>query len=646
MLNSAFNKTPNNKTLEKSALFDFSRQGFSPILLKSSRISFYDNEIKESSNIHLNNKDFLQNNLVKEKLPQINSQNKLNSPFNLNFMDRRNNLTKQGIMHNPNNKIFSTEKNFSYINPYNMNNIQTKNSSDKNKNIFLFDNSRNLNFSINSNQNNMFSDSNSLTFSNSNIFKTLKDKSNVKPAVKKIKYADDYSFKKNSFIMVQNSHLDEDKHLSAEANENKEIKEAFDDKNNFRRTSRLNKNENELDDSFSQAKRINSIAFKKNKNLNRSKIINNKKNNKINNHKNKIKKNYVTEKEQKCNLFSLPAKAARLKKEEDSSKENSEIKRFSFLNKKRKANISSSLFGFASPSNSRNKTNSGKENEKENSNSQKKMKKKLPYNNNIKSSANNPKSRKRSVFSSELSESEHICSKEITKSKVKQPQRNASKPIKNIAHNIKKGCTKLIIEKTEKTKFNVEKDFKSKLNEIENEKSKSNNIKHEKKKTPFSITKSLNKSNNQEDEKTSSDFSFRNENKKDEKQQQTNLSADADKEEKNNLSNIIDFKDSIVNLNLNISGLPIFTMKNFDEIFGGKKTLGFFKRNGKKRKGSVKNLISFVDSKISIINAPVPQRNRPDFNNELLEANQKNINNSTINNNFSLDNCDRNMDSN
>lgn len=611
MFNSALNKTSNYNTNEKSAFFDFSRQGFSPLILKS-KLSFYDQEIKESNfyqNDFFANKDFLRNSLLKEKL-QINTLNKMNSPFNLNFMDRRNSLTNQGTLQQQ-KKILSSEKNFACFNS-NLN-LPPK-ICDKN---YLFDS----NLDRNRNSNHMFS--NTLTSSNSNIFKTLKNKSNEK--AKEIKYADDYSFKKSNNFMRKNIDLNEEKGTDeAEQAEDKEIKEGFSDKLNLRKSLRLNEKENEL--GFIPQVKKNSIVkknkyLKKFKKLNKSKIkkqIKNKNNNNLNHKSNYEEKNSkinYAEKERKKSLFALPSNSkAACAKGEDSTKDNkNEIKGFSFLKQKRKTEISSSLFGCSSTNNKKMKINAE---ENENANNKSKLSKKILNNNNKKTAKEIESSY--SNYSLESSDSEYTWSFEKTQAKQPNGTANNKKPNNNINKESLERIGK------DKTKFKVVKDAKINPSRIKSEK-----------KIQFSVSRSSKKA--KENEIFSSAFSFKVDKKKEDKQQNLEFA----KNEKNNLRDIIGFKDSIAGLPMKKNG---FSMESFDEIF--EKKISNSRKSRSKKVASIKNLISFVDSKTKSIMLPSNNKACSANNTSMKSSISANENPKADENDNSLDNLNRNLECN
>jgi hypothetical protein len=598
MFNSATNKTPNNNTFEKSAFFDFNRQGFSPLLGKS-RLPLNDQEIKENNpyqNEFFVNKVFLKNSLIKDKL-QIDSISKMNSPFNLNFFDRRNILTQQGVLYPK--KIFSSEK---ILANFNTNSNLIPKNFDKN---YLFDSN------LERNKDSKYMFSNALTGSNSNIFKIYKINSNQKK--NEIKYADDYSFKKNN-LTPQIDNLKQDKEgKDDEQKDENEIKEVYANKFYLRRNSRFDGNDKVIG-SLSKFKSNNSIAIenKKLKKLGKSKIIKQKKNNNKIIYTNEIDNiiNYK-DKHQRKPLSALSnCKLLWNKKEEIISTDN-EIKGFSFLKQKRKTKITSSLFGNLSQSNSRNLINSSENNNTKASEIIKKTEYKKAVDKDITIS-----------FCSEYSsESEYISTRELCKFKTKRE----SKTNKQIAINI---IEKKNIKCLRKNQFKNENDFESNTSKPLVRKE----IKAIKK-IPFNVSKSSNKF--EELENTSPAFSFG-------KEIIDNMKEN-ESEEDNDFRDIIDFKDSIENMVMKKNG---FSIENFDEIFGRKK----FFLNIRKKPKNIKNLISFVDSKVSNIISFLPNKTKnislisvknSNIPNEYVKSNLKeNINSS----NNSLNNKNRNLE--
>lgn len=591
MFNSSMNKTLYNNTLDKSAFFDFNRHGFSPLL--KSKVSNNFQEAKENNyyqDDYFINQDFLRNSLLKDKI-QLNNVNTIDSPFNLNFTDRRNSQTHQGIMQH--DKNFSSYK---ILANFNTNlNLPPKNF-DKN---FLFDN----NNEKSKNSNSIFS--NALTESNCNIFKSLKDKSKERKNL--IKYADDYSFKKKNLTFQVDdipSNKEDIKVVQIEINQNKQIDQ---DKLFSKRNSRFNGNDNEID-SISKLNQSISIKNKKLKKLNQIKFkkqLNNNKNYKRKNFNNILANKKSKEKKIKSNLLFNSQIISNIKID-DIEKENKKTKDFSFLKQKRIANISSSLFG---PSNLNNNKSIFKSFDNKNPNKTIKAKK----------DSNVDSETFFSLLSEDHSESEYILSQEAGKYKGEKIAQRAKKKFKE--NNNKKESVMFSGKIESKEKKNSNNDICNKnIHDIrENEKN-------------ILLDFSTLEKNYQEHEKHSYSFSFRKEDK--------TYSPKNKLIRENNICDILNFKDSLACIITRRNG---FSIEKFDEIFGKKK----FSLK-KKNPHVLKNLISYVDSKVNDIymnkenpiNSSFETQKDP---NSALDIVRTRENNSFID---SLTNLNRNIDCN
>jgi len=587
MINSALIKNSNNNANYKSAFFDFSKQGFSPLLFKS-KISYYDHDLKEG-NLNCNyvgiNENFLDTGLMKDKLNITNNLN-INSPFNMNYLDRRNSLTKQNFK----GETFCAKPFSNFSSNLNINN----NNFEKNYNF----NCINSNFI---NQNVAFS--NAFTASNSKKVFNVK-KYNSEEVRKEIKYADDYSFKKNKILSDnennENFNVESENNSKACPEEDilitRQVRNSLSKRGQVKRKLLLkqdkvkkgsisteNLNERNFDNKcFKKIKKIklNKEKFNKFKNINSIINIRNKNQNLIPSINENLKKVGLNNKSSSLCL--------------DWEKE--DFKSFSFLKHKRKANIISSLFGFQ---------NNITENESC-FNNKKLSFKKLDKKKNRK----NPKSEEEldsiySVYGSNESDSIY----DVKEKKFKSIKINQKKSKENRKKLIRQSTNIQLLKKgliAKPTTSNLNKSFKFSKNIIndkesiiqhkinkDNNKNEISSLQDDKslKVTPKKLC--INKTydskfpiNNNID--IDDEFSFCQNSKSNEKL----LKKSSENDIINPLINKFDQEKSLFNLNKDYCEK---SMADFDEIFGQN---NITKKN---RKNSVKKIKHIIDSKTSII---------------------------------------------
>ncbi len=354
---------------EKSGLFDFKRNGLSPLLLKS-KFSVEDINPKES-NIFFKNENFINDNYLNSNF--FNEKNftqkdsKFNTAFNTNFLENQkfikptqSNFSRINKLNIFNNDISKNNK--SYLNLNNINSELNTNFIEKNK-YFDYDNNSKINLISN------LSYHNPLENSNSNFSNKRKNYDSVE-VKNRLKYADDYSFKKNILTKEFTNDDRDDINYKIENDFKSNIFNYFDkEKYNYpnRKTEKnFNKHYNKINE-----EKILPIARKKeklnSKNSRKLKFNNEKSKNDENNiifsrnlciKSNLRKRKLLYAKNIKENLKIDKRKTIQYDEDYNKNINNlvnsdkiigtdkilNEKQNFSFLNKKRKTNINSSLF--------------------------------------------------------------------------------------------------------------------------------------------------------------------------------------------------------------------------------------------------------------------------------------------------------------